>query len=331
MPAVSRVVSLLPSATESLCLIGGDSLLVGRSHECDYPPSILDRPALTSAAYDPADSHRPPRAADPGEIDRRVSSALAGGRSLYRLDEARLRELRPDLIITQDLCSVCSIDLNTVRAVAAGLAPTPAVLSLNPTSLEDVFDDLLRIGDVAGLSGRARDKVVTLRERFFSAADFVNGFSEPPPLVFLDWVEPLFAAGHWTAQLVERAGAAHPLNPTRPMAGAGAGAGGQMAHRVAGASRRVTREEVQAAEPEFMVVCPCGVGLAEARAHALRLVEQPGWRELPAARHGRVALVDGNHMFNRPGPRLVEAYCWLVGWVNDRPSLVPPSFPWESM
>ncbi len=323
--------SLLPSATESLCLIGGDSLLVGRSHECDYPPSILDRPALTSAAIGAADSHRPAAGPDPREIDRRVSSALAEGRSLYRLDEVRLRDLRPDLIITQDLCSVCSIDLDTVRGVAASLPTKPQVLSLNPTTVEAVFDDLLRIGSAAGLAEAARNTVVGLRERFFSAADFVNAFAEPPPLVFFDWAAPPFAAGHWTAQLIERAGASHPLNPTTPVEGAGAGAGGQMAHRIAGPSRRATWEEIRAAEPEFIVVCPCGVGLAEVRSHAAGLVEQPGWREIPAVKKGRVALVDGNHMFNRPGPRLVDAFRWLVGWINDRPALMPQLFPWERL
>jgi len=318
-----RVVSLLPSATESLCQIGGESMLVGRSHECDFPLGIAGLPALTSQLADPG--------ADPAAIDRQVSSALAQGRSLYRLDTGGLRRLRPDAIFTQDLCEVCSIDLETVRAVARDMQPSPLVVSLNPSSFEDVLDGLVRIGDAVGLGNGSREAVVALRERFFRAADFVNSFAEGPRVVFLEWTDPPFVGGHWTPQLIERAGASHPLNPTRPLPGAGAGAGAQMAHRVAGKSVRVTPEAIADAKPNAVIVCPCGVGLDAMGPHLAALEREAWWRDLPAVRRRRVALVDGSQMFNRPGPRLVDAYEWLVGWLNDRPEVIPPGFPWRAL
>lgn len=320
-----RVVSLLPSATESLCLIGGERLLVGRSHECDHPPSITDRPALTSQRTEFTTS---------AEVDRAVSDSLERGQSLYHLDADRLRDLAPDVILTQDLCEVCSIDLATVRRVAADMNPAPRVLSLNPQSFEDVLDDLARIGVAVGLEREAREALVALRNRFFSAADFVNPYEEARPVVFLEWIDPLFAGGHWTPQLIERAGGAHPLNPTAPMENAGMGAGGQWAHRLAGKSRRVEPADVVASAPEFLIVCPCGLDL-DTTERELRAIAGADWfRALPAVRAGRVALVDGNQMFNRPGPRLVEAYEWLVWWLGgkrcDTLGARTEDFPWRA-
>lgn len=314
-----RVVSLVPSATELLCLIGGEGWLVGRSHECDFPASIADRAVLTSQTTEFTTS---------AEVDRAVSRSLAEGTSLYRLDVDRLRALRPDLIITQDLCAVCSIDLDAVRRVAESLTPRPQILSLNPTTFEQVLDDALAIGRAVGLEREAFAAVVGLRERFFRAADHVNAMVDPVPCVFLEWTDPPFIAGHWTVQLLERAGAAHPLNPTSAMPGAGAGAGGQMAHRSAGHSRRVSEDELASVRAGAVIVCPCGLGLGQVRLEFEALRRRDWLRESPAWSRGKIALVDGNQMFNRPGPRLVDAYEWLVGWLNDRADLMPPDFPW---
>lgn len=322
-----RVVSLLPSATETLARIigsGGRSgvELVGRSHECDFPADFADRPVLTRAAHAFADLSS-------SEIDGAVSSSLSEGRTLYEVDGALLRDLRPDLILTQDLCSVCSIDLASVRRIAAELRPQPAILSLNPGSFEDVLDDVLRVGAAVGLPDRAMEVVVGLRERFFRASELVTPYVEGPRALLLEWTDPPFVGGHWTPQLIERAGASHPLNPTAPMAGAGAGEGGQMAFRVAGASRRTTPEAIEAMAPQAVVIAPCGYSLERTEEDYLALREQAWWRRLPAVREGRVALVDGNQMFNRPGPRLVDAYEWLVGWLHDRPEIIPEGFPWR--
>lgn len=318
-----RVVSLLPSATELLFFTGAGSALVGRSHECDYPPGVEGVPVLTSARTRVDDP--------PDRIDQAVRDQLAGGGSLYRLDTELLRALRPDLILTQDLCEVCSIDLGTVRAVAATLDPAPRILSLNPHTFEDVLDDALRVGEAVGRAHEAAAGVAGLRERFYRACDYVNAYEDGPIAAFLEWTDPIFIGGHWTPQLIERAGARHPLNPTQAPPEAGAAAGPQAGSRRAGKSIRVPDEVLVASRPEVLIICPCGIGLEGTRRMAADLAAKPWWRDLPAVRRGQVALVDGNQMFNRPGPRLVDAFEWLVGWLQGRPELIPAGFPWEPM
>lgn len=320
-----RIVSLVPSATEIVALLTdgapGHPALVGRSHECDWPePFVRDVPILTAPRVTPGAS---------SEIDAQVRAALAASESLYRLDTARLRELRPDLVVTQSLCSVCSIDADQVRAALDALPNRPPMVTLNPTAFEHLFDDVLTVGAALDRERAARTAVAALRERFFAASDHVNAWDAPIPTLFLEWTDPMFVAGHWTAQLLERAGGVCPLNPTAPMPNAGAGAGGQSAHRTAGPGRVVTPEEVIAMRPEAVVICPCGYDLAHTVSAYRELHASAWWRELPAVRRGRVALVDGNQMFNRPGPRLVDAYEWLVGWLHDLPALMPAGFPWH--
>lgn len=349
-----RVVSLLPSATELLCAIGGEHLLVGRSHECDFPASITRLPALTAsrthfqsaaqvdrdvrALLAPPSTEAGPSTADP--------ALPADGSSLYTLDRARLRDLRPDVILTQDLCRVCSIDLRTVERLARELPGPPRVVSLNPTTFEAVFDDLLTVGEAVGLLDGARRTMVALRERVYRAADFANPFIDGPNVAFLEWTDPLFIGGHWTPQLIERAGGRHPLNPTEPIrpaslsVGAAAGPVGTTQRR-AGPSVSVPRQVLLASRPEMLIICPCGLTLEQTRAEAASLSGLIA--DLAAAGDGnqtrdgtdgrgglrRVALVDGNQMFNRPGPRLVDALEWLTGWLNDRPEVIPADFPWS--
>ncbi|MBX3388088.1 MAG: ABC transporter substrate-binding protein [Phycisphaeraceae bacterium] len=317
-----RIVSLLPSATESLCAIDGESLLVGRSHECDYPLGISEIPALTAPAI------KPERATNPGAIDAEVRRQMSSGQSLYSVNEKLLADLKPDLILTQDLCEVCSIDLKTVRRIAETLSPRPEIVSLNPQTFEGVLDDLYTIGRAAGLESQAVSKAADLRERMFAAAEFVNALEDGPNVVLLEWTDPLFVGGHWTPQLIERAGARHPLNPTVAKEEAGAAAGPQMAERLAGKSIRVDPEIVGALNPDAIIIAPCGMDLATTRTCADALLKQEWFQGLKAVREGRVAIVDGNQMFNRPGPRLVDAFEFLVGWLNNRAGVIPIGFPW---
>lgn len=304
-----RVVSLLPSATELLATVaGGDrlaDLLVGRSHECDSPAGLDAVPVLTGAR-----THGGASAA----IDAEVRAALAAGESLYTLDEAMLAELAPDVILTQDLCEVCSIDLRTVERVAATLPKRPRIVNLDPKSVFDVFDDLLKVGEAVGRADDAERAMVDLRARYWSAVDFVNPYVPGPEVLFLEWCDPPFSGGHWTPALIEAAGGRHSLN-------------------AAGAKSRVlTPEEILEAAPERIVICPCGFDLARARRELALLGRTRWWPLLPAVMEGRpdaIAIVDGNAMFNRPGPRLVDAFEWLVGWLNGRPELVPAGFPVE--
>ncbi|MBA4027751.1 MAG: hypothetical protein C0475_01155 [Planctomyces sp.] len=345
--------SLVPSATETLCLLGAGRWIVGRSHECDWPESVLDRPVLTAAKT---------RFDTSAGVDAQVRAALAaggegglpggnhgGGQSLYRLDEAGLVGLGPDLIVTQELCGVCSVDIGTVRRAvgpsAAGSGAAPEVVSLNPQTVEGVLDDVVLLGralDAAAgragsaaaavdWQGRAAGAVAAMRERLARAADHVNAYEQGPVVAFLEWTDPVYVGGHWTPQLIERAGGAHPLNPTTPAPGAGAGAGpiGQSMRR-AGPSVRVPAAAVVAAQPEHLIVCPCGLSLGAAWAEVAALSREPWFAGLPAARRGRVAVVDGNMYFSRPGPRIVDAFEWLVGWLQGRPELVPAGFAWRA-
>lgn len=316
-----RVVSLLPSATEIVCHIGAAGLLVGRSHECDFPESVRGLPTLTASR-----THFTTSAA----VDQSVRKALTDHQSLYSLDADRLAALRPDVIITQDLCDVCSIDLATVRRVAASLDPAPVVVSLNPTSVEDVFDDYLEIGAAIDQVKSAEGAVTRLRERMYTAMDYVANFAAGPTVAFLDWTDPLFIAGHWTPQLIERAGGTHPLNPTVPIENAGAAAGpiGQSLRR-AGKSIRIPVEVLAAVDPDLILIGPCGLTLDQAMHEASKLSGAPWWRELRAVKRGRVGVIDGNQMFSRPGPRLVDGFEFLVGLLNDRAEVVPVGFPWR--
>jgi ABC-type Fe3+-hydroxamate transport system substrate-binding protein len=327
-----RIVSLLPSATEIiLALTGPDALngrgpvqLVGRSHECDWPTGVgLERvPALTAARTTFTTS---------AAVDQAVRSALKSGESLYTLDTALLASLRPDVIVTQDLCEVCSIDLGTVRAAAATMSPSPQVVSLNPQTLDGVLDDLETVGQAIGLQNRAIQVIAQLRERVSRAQEYVNPYTEPVPVAFLEWTDPLFIGGHWTPQLIERAGGSQPLNPTRPIEGSGAAAGmiGQTMRR-AGKSIRISPEALVESRPEWLIVCPCGLTLEQAWRETDLLSNTAWWSKLPAVQRARVAVVDGSQMFNRPGPRLVDALEFLTGLLGDRPNLIPAGFPWRA-
>jgi iron complex transport system substrate-binding protein len=316
-----RVVSLLPSATELLCFVGGRSALVGRSHECDFPAGLDDVPVLTG--------QRIPAATAAAEVDRLVREQLGAGGSLYTLNTGLLAELEPDLILTQDLCGVCSIDVATVRTAAEGLRRPPRILSLNPQTVEDVLEDLLNVGRAVDLARESTEALVCLRERLFRAMEHVNPYLEGPKGVFLDWTAPLYVGGHWTPQLIERAGGRHPLNATTGADASGLGGAPQQAERRAGPSVMVSVERLVQSRPEWLIVSPCGVGLEGARQMTRSLAEQTWWRDLPAVQRGRVAVVDGNQMFSRSGPRLVDAFEWLVGWFNGVPGLIPERFPWS--
>ena len=318
-----RVVSLLPSATELLFAAGGGELLVGRSHECDFPPAALAAHVLTSARIAHTAGAGAPAAVDEAAIDAAVRASLAAGESLYRIDEDLLRALAPDVILTQDLCEVCSIDLRSVERVAAMLPSRPRIVNLNPTTVWQVLDDLLAVGEAVGRASSAQAAATMLRDRLWTAAEQGTPFTDGPGVLFLEWTDPPFVGGHWTPELITLAGGTHPLNP-------------------AGAKSRVaTPEEIVASAPELVVVAPCGLPLAAVRESVRALERAPWWNELPAVRAARTAaaagraattvqLVDGNQMFNRPGPRLVDALEWLAAWIHDRPTVAPPAFPAEA-
>lgn len=305
-----RVISVLPSATEMLCFLGGRNMLVGRSHEDNFPAGLEAVPIVTGQRTSFTTS---------AEVDAQVSAALAAGQSLYTLDEQLIRELRPDVILTQDICAVCAIDLVTVERLCATMEPRPLIVSLDPMNLGDVLRNLTQVGDAVGLEKEAAAAVAHLEARIARAratADAAvaqsGGFR--PNVAFVEWPSPLYVGGHWTPQLLRLAGAEHPLNPARSDA------------EGAGKSFPVELQALARSEPELVIVAPCGLDLAACRREVETcLHEQAPWRQLGAVKAGRVALVDGDAMFNRPGPRLVDALEWLV-WLlhNEESPLRPP-------
>lgn len=322
-----RVVSLLPSATELLVACGGGSLLVGRSHECDYPLSALSAPVLTAARIAHTAAFDAAAEVDSLAIDHAVREAVASGQSLYTVNESLLAQLRPDVILTQDLCEVCSIDLRSVQRIAGTLPNQPRIINLNPLTIWQVVDDLLTVGEAVGCSKHATAAATALRDRIWTASEITTPFTDGPSVLFLEWIDPPFIGGHWTPELITLAGGRHPLNA------------------VGNKSRVASLDEIVASAPERIVVAPCGLPLAAVRAAMPSLGNQAWWNELPAVKcalhqHATgqtvdtVMLVDGNQMFNRPGPRLVDALEWLASWFNAKPELAPcdfPAEPWRPM
>ena len=314
-PSRLRVASVLPSASEILAFIDGGHLLVGRSHEDNYPPSITHLPILTGqlTSYTTA-----------AEVDKQVSEALSNGQSLYSVDVEMMKSLAPlDVILTQDLCAVCAIDLQTVERVAKSLTPEPAIVCLNPENLEDVLDSVLTVGAAVGMQAEAQAARQGLVERIAAVDSAVESAmaSTPsrarPSVAFIEWPDPLYVGGHWTPQIIARAGGIHTLNPPPPSGGG------------AGPSFPVAAEALVESAPDLIVICPCGLDLAAARKEAATLQAMPWWSELPAVQRGRVAIIDGDAWFNRPGPRLVDSLEWFAATLLDRPELAPRDCPVE--
>lgn len=276
-----RVVSLLPSTTEIVAALGHGGELVGRSHECDFPPPVTDRPVVSRPRREPVGTS--------AEIDRGVVDLLEQVLSIYEVDPTALRAADPDLIITQDLCRVCAVpEDEVVEAARRYLGAQVEVLTSSPMTLEQVFADMLRIGDALGDPGSATRLVSRLRARLDDLASTVAGLDRPR-LALLEWADPLMAGGNWAPELVDVAGA----DPVLGVRG--------------GHSPVVAPEALRAADPDVILVAPCGYDLARAVEDREVLAALDGWEALSAVRAGQVAFADGSAYFNRPGPRLVTS------------------------
>ncbi len=287
-----RIVSLLPSVTEILFAVGAGDRVVGVTHECDFPLAARSLPVLTASLLPPA-LHEPAagdaangRAA---QIDRHVRASVHSGSSLYALDAPLLAQLAPDLIITQELCKVCAVSYDSVaRAVkqmrvAAG---SPAVLSLEPSSLEDVYATILSVGTYSDAEAGAQALVTELRRREDRLRR--RPVSERCRVLVLEWTDPPMSGGHWTPELVELGGGRPVLaNPLKN-------------------SVRIEWTAIVAADPDVVIVAPCGYDLAAARQAVRELDVNPIWRTLRAVRTNRAFAMDGNAYVNRPGPRLLD-------------------------
>jgi iron complex transport system substrate-binding protein len=277
-----RIVSLLPSATEIVAALGYGEALVGRSHECDFPSGVEALPVCTAPRLDV----RGPSAA----IDRDVRALLRDALAVYDLDLERLRALAPDVVVTQTQCDVCAVPLAQVEAAArACLAPGARIVALEPSSLDAVWADMRRVAVALGAPLRGAALVMSLRERMAAIAARTQALSERPRVVTVEWIEPLMAGGNWMPELVHLAGGRNAL-------------GCEGAH-----SPVVSWDALRDADPDVLVVLPCGFDLPRTRGEAEALRRLPGWGALRAVREGRVYLTDGHQFFNRPGPRLVES------------------------
>jgi iron complex transport system substrate-binding protein len=266
--------------------LGLTGRLVGRTHECDWPPEVAGVPAMTADRVDRS-------AMSSAEIDRAVAAAMTEGGGLYRLDREALAAARPDLIITQALCGVCAVERDEVEEAARTLPSHPAVLSLEPETLAGVLDSMLEVGEAAGAAAVAARAVAGLRERLGRACELTGGL-EPVRVVCLEWLDPPYAAGHWVPEQVALAGGHDPLGrPGRP-------------------SVAVRPEEVAEADPDVLLLMPCGWTAAETLAALDRDRFHERYGGMRAVREGRVIALDGGAHFSRPGPRLVEGVEALV-------------------
>ncbi len=285
-----RVVSLIASATEIVCALGREGSLVGRSHECDFPASVTALPRLTAPAIDVGGTS--------AEIDRRVRESARDALSIYRVDDARLAELRPDVLITQTQCEVCAVSLRDVEAaLARRIGLSPRIVSLNPNSLSDLRADVRRVAAALDAAADGEELIQRMDDRMARAAVRARDLPRRS-VVVIEWMDPLMSAGNWTPTLVSLAGG----NDLFGLAGRHSGV--------------MDWSDVRRADPEVLIVAPCGFDLARTRGDLAALTDRPGFSDLRAVHQGRAYLADGNAYFNRPGPRAVETLEALVEMIH---------------
>jgi iron complex transport system substrate-binding protein len=274
-----RIVSLLPSATEILFALGLDAEVVGVSYDCDFPPQVSQRRVVV-------DSRIPPGLPSL-EIDRRVREYVERGESLYIVNAEALRELAPDLVVTQDLCLVCAASPDDLAAVLANFEKRPRVLSLNPRNLGDVWDDISRVASETSREYAAEKLLAQIEQRLGALKRQVEKISSRPRVAFLEWLEPFYVGGHWVPEMVALAG------------------GEDIFGKVGSPSFRVELKDILAAAPDIIVVAPCGYDAGQARNEYCAMTFPPEWDAIPAVHNGRVYAFEANEYASRPGPRLL--------------------------
>ena len=276
-----RICSFLPSATEIVYLLGLGESLFGVSHECDFPDAARSKPVVVRSRVDMSEMSS-------AEIDAAVTDMMMRGENIYAVDEDALAAARPDLVITQQLCEVCAVSFEDVQDAAARLDSPPEILSLDPHSVDDVIEDVLRVGRVAGAESAAHVAAFNMRSRLDGVKRALAGVSEKPRVACVEWMSPVMVAGHWVPEMVELAGGTDALaEPGAP-------------------SARVEFERVAEAEPDAVILMPCGMDAAQARAEFDALPDRERWESLDAFKNGRAWAVDSGALFSRSGPRLVD-------------------------
>ena len=277
-----RIASLLPSATEIVCALGLEEQLVGVSHSCDYPPTVKNLPRLTRTTV--------PVEASSREIDTFVREYLGSNNALYQLDVSALEQCRPDLVVSQRLCDVCAVSADEVDAVMCRIPGQPRHIDLNPGCMADIFDDIAKVAQAAGVPDAGDRLVASLQERIRNVSDRSHTIDpkERPRLAVIEWLDPPFNSGHWMPELVEAAGAVDVLGPRGAR------------------SFAISWDDVLAARPDVVLISVCGFDLERSRRELELIQQHPGWLAL-REQVDEILLIDGDAFFVRPGPRLVDA------------------------
>jgi iron complex transport system substrate-binding protein len=294
----ARIVSFLPAATEMVYALGIGDQLVGVSHECDFPAEAREKPAVVRPAL-------PLENMSLKEIDVAVAERIGSGGSLYKVDEALLCELKPDLILTQNLCQVCATSGNDLESALKLLEPTPEIVWMSPHSLAEIFENVRELGRVTGKLEAAETFIQARRTRLNTIAARTREIANRPRVFCMEWADPVYCAGHWVGEMVEIAGGTDELA------------------RKGTDSVRIPWADVLEWSPEVIIFSPCGFNLEKALEQVGHLQSQPGWAELPAVRNQRLHAVDANSYFARPGPRVVEGTELLAHLIH------PELFDWN--
>ena len=297
MSSRARVISLLPAATELVCALGARDSLVAISHECDYPTDVALLPRVTASAVD--------RAAPSASIDAEVRLLSSSGRAVFALEAADIVRLSPTVILTQALCDVCAVSEGDVRDIATLVSPPPRVISLSGTTLEGIWDDFTRVGAAIGRTEEATALLAAIALRLRVVHARLKAAHAPRPRVaVIEWLDPLFVAGHWTPELVRRAGAIDVLAEPG-------------AHSV-----QIAIDQVRAAQPDVLLFAPCGFDVVRAEREARALLASSEWSW---ARACEAWALDGNALTSRPGPRLADTVEVMASIFA--PALFPPPLP----
>ena len=274
-----RIVSLLPSATEILFALGLDREIVGVSHECDFPPQAKTKPVVIHS--------RMPHDASPAEIDAIVREYVHRGESLYAVDAKMLEKLAPDLIVTQDLCHVCAASPDDLATALTRFDRRPEVLCLNPQELGDVWRDILWVGEDGCRGPQAEALLKQIGARLGALQEQLPPSADRPRVAFLEWLQPFYVGGHWVPEMIRVAGGEDVLGKVRTP------------------SFRVHLQDIVEAEPEILLIAPCGYNAQQARDEYRSMDFPEQWKAMPAVRNARVYALEANSYFSRPGPRLI--------------------------
>lgn len=281
--AGQRIVSLLPSLTELVSALGMEKNLAGRSHECDYPESVRSLPSITRPKYPHSEEFKS------GEIQQSVMELVRLGLSIYEVSPEKLKACNPDLILTQDHCKVCAASMDDLMAAAQDILDDKTeIVSVSPANLQDIFDSFLTVSNAIGAERAGLELVSAIKKRFEEIKGETVG-RQSPSVVSIEWLDPLMTGGNWMPELIDIAGGENLLSEPG-------------AH-----SPWISWEKIRNADPEILLIVPCGFSISKTLSEVNLLTEKSGWSELNAVKQNNVFLLDGNHYFNRPGPRILDS------------------------